>query len=116
MGDHGVLGVRLDGLEDQIEFVGAVNLPGHAVVLARREDVGLGEVVQPINAAGRVISQDQHGTGAVFRPREQEQMIGAEVKHGGPRAGAAAPAPIGSAVEGLPGGLLRSGISPQRGA
>ena len=31
-------------------------------------------------------------------------------------AGAEAPAPIGSAVEGLPGGLLRLGISPQRGA
>jgi len=35
---------------------------------------------------------------------------------GNQRAGAAAPAPIGSAVEGLPGGLLRYGISPQRGA
>ena len=32
------------------------------------------------------------------------------------RAGAEAPAPIGSAVEGLPGGLLRRGISSQRGA
>ena len=49
---------------------------------------------------------------AVFRPREQEQMIGAEVEHREgreQRAGAGAPAPIGSAVEGLPGGLLRPG-------
>jgi hypothetical protein len=35
---------------------------------------------------------------------------------GGPGAGAGAPAPIVSAVEGLPGGLLGPGISPQRGA
>ena len=47
-------------------------------------------------------------------------MIGAEVEHEqeGLRQGAeiAGPPPIGSAVEGLPGGLLRYGISPQRGA
>jgi hypothetical protein len=57
----------------------------------------------------------------VFRPREQEQMIGAEVEHGmgqrGTESGSLrAPAPIVSAVEGLPGGLLRPGISSQRGA
>jgi len=46
-------------------------------------------------------------------------MIGAEVEHvrrGRKRAGAEAPARLVSAVEGLPGGLLRPGISPQRGA
>src|ERR1022692_3556821 len=46
-------------------------------------------------------------------------MIGAEVEHvrkGRERAGAEAPPALGSAVEGLPGGLLRPGISPQRGA
>jgi hypothetical protein len=80
--------------------------------------VRFGEVMQPVNAACRVVSHEQDGTGAVFHPREQEQVIGAEVEHRGedPRAGAEAPAPIGSAVEGLPGGLLRRGISPQRGA
>ena len=51
-------------------------------------------------------------------PREQEQMIGAEVEHeeGTRRAGAEGSRPIVSAVEGLPGGLLRPGISPQSGA
>ena len=42
----------------------------------------------------------------------KEQVIGAEVEHRGEenlRAGAEAPAPIGSAVEGLPGGLLHPG-------
>jgi hypothetical protein len=46
-------------------------------------------------------------------------MIGTEVEHRGqePESGnRVAPAPMGSAVEGLPGGLLRFGISPQRGA
>src|SRR6476646_3830066 len=46
-------------------------------------------------------------------------MIGAEVEHlrgWCERAGTEAPARLGSAVEGLPGGLLRPGISPQRGA
>ena len=76
-----VLGVRLDGLDHQIEFVGAVDFPRHAVILGRREDVGFSEVVQPVNAARRVIFHDEHGTGAVFGPREKEQMIGAEVEH-----------------------------------
>src|SRR5690242_12431006 len=67
--------------------------------------------MQPINAACRVIPHEQDGTSAVFLPGEQEQMIGAEVEHRGVSlgAGAEAPAPIGSAVEGLPGGLLRPG-------
>ena len=113
-----MLGVRLDGLDHQIELIGAVDLSRNAVVLARCGCVGFGEVMQLVNAAGRVIPHEQDGTGAVFLPGEQEQMIGAEVEHRGVSlsAGAEAPAPIGSAVEGLPGRLLRSGISPQRGA
>ena len=73
--------VRLDGLDHEIEFVGAVDFPEHAVILARREELGFGEVVQAINPAGRVIDHEEHKTGAVFRPREQEQMVGAEVEH-----------------------------------
>ena len=113
-----MLGVRFDGLDHQIEFVGAVDFPKDAVVLAWRKDLGFGEVVQPINAAGRVISHQEHGTASVFRAGNKQQMVGAEVEHrrANLRAGAEAPAPIGSAVEGLPGGLLRPGISPQRGA
>ncbi len=111
--------IRLDGLNDEIKFIGAVDFPGDAVVLAWRDDLGFGEVVQPIDPSRRVISHDEHNTGTAFRPREQEQMIGAEVEHRGkePESGSrSAPAPMGSADEGLPGGLLRFGISPQRGA
>lgn len=73
--------VRSDGLDHQVELIGAVDLPGYAVVLAWRKDAGFSEVVQPIDPARRVISHDEHGTGAVFHPREQEQMIGAEIEH-----------------------------------
>jgi len=54
---------------------------------------------------------EKHDTGSIFHTREQEQMIGAEVEHDGKdqRAERSAPAPAGSAVEGLPGGLLRAG-------
>jgi hypothetical protein len=117
-GTSPVLGVCLDRLDYQVEFVGAVDLPRNAIVLARCGRLGFSEVIKPINAACRVVSHEQNDTGAIFRPRKQEQVIGAEVEHRGEdqRAGAGAPAPIGSAVEGLPGGLLRPGISPQRGA
>ena len=106
-----MLGVWLDGLDHQVEFVGTVDLPRNAIVLARCGRLGFGEVMQPINAVGRVVSHDQNRTGAVFHPREQEQVIGAEVEHREEdlRAGAGTPAPIGSAVEGLPGGLLHPG-------
>ena len=110
-GTPAVLGVRLDGLDHQVEFIGAIDLSRNAVVLTRCGSVGFSEVMQPINTVCGVISHEQDGTGAVFHPQEQEQVIGAEVEHcgRGRRAGAEAPAPIGSAVEGLPGGLLQPG-------
>jgi hypothetical protein len=40
-----VLAVWLDGLDDQVEFVGAVDLPKDAVILARRQDMGFAEVM-----------------------------------------------------------------------
>jgi hypothetical protein len=87
-GTPAVFGVWLDRLDYQVEFVGAVDLPEYAVVLARCGRVGFGEVMQAINTACRVIPHQQDNTGAVFRPREQKQMIGAEVEHRrGPESG-----------------------------
>jgi hypothetical protein len=82
-GTSAVLGVRLDGLDHQIEFVRTVDLPRNAIIFAQCGCVGFGEVMQSINAACRVVSHEQNGTGAIFHPREQEQVIGAEVKHAG---------------------------------
>ena len=73
--------VHLDGLHNQVQFVRAVHLAGHAVVLVWRDLDGSGEVVEAVDPARGVISHEEHNTGAVFRPREQEQMIGAEVEH-----------------------------------
>ena len=112
-----VFRVRLDRFDHQVEFVGAVDLARYAVVAVWRDELGFGEVIQPIDAVRGVILHEEHGAGAVFRPREQEQMIGAEVEHEvREEARAGSSGPTGSAVEGLPGGLLRAGISPQRGA
>jgi len=46
-----MLGIRLNGLGYQMEFVGVVDLSRDAVVLARCGCVGFSEVMQPINAA-----------------------------------------------------------------
>jgi len=94
--------VRLDGLDDQVEFVGAVDLPRYAVIAVGQDLQGFGEVVQAIDPMRGVISHKEHGARAIFRPRDQGKMIGAEVKHEVAK-GRKAPAPSGSAVEGLPG-------------
>ena len=74
--------VRLDGLDDQVEFVGTVDLARYAVVAIWRDLLGFGEVIQAVGPVRGVISHKKHGAGAVFRPRDQGKMIGAEVKHG----------------------------------
>jgi hypothetical protein len=73
--------VGFDGLDDQIEFVGTVDFAGYAVIAIRRDLLGFGEVMQAINPVRRVISHNEHSAGAVFRPGDQSEMIGAEVEH-----------------------------------
>ena len=104
-----MFGVRLDGLDDQVEFVDAVDLARYAVVAVRRDLLGFGEVMQAIDPVRGVIFHKEHSTGAVFGPGDQNEMIGAEVEHMDVWARAGRSGPSGSAVEGLPGGLLRSG-------
>lgn len=109
--------VYLDGVHNQVQFARAVHLAGHAVVLVWRDLDGSGEVVQAVDPARGVTSHEEHDKRAVLRPREQEQMIGAEMNIGGSRSGNQnGSRPIVSAVEGLPGELLRPGMAPQRGA
>ena len=76
-----VSGVQLDRLDDQVECVDAVHFAGHAVGSIWREVEAFGEVEQAIHTPGVVVQHYQHRAGSVFRPREQEQMIGAEVEH-----------------------------------
>ena len=43
--------------------------------------VGFGEVMQPINALSGMVEHHEDRAGTVFRPREQGEVIGAEVEH-----------------------------------
>ena len=60
----------------------AVDLACHTVRPIEREAKAFGEVEQAIHTPGVVVQHEQHRARRVFRPREQEQMIGAEVEHG----------------------------------
>jgi hypothetical protein len=77
-----VFGVHLDRLDDQVQFVRTADRSRHAVVLAWRDLLGFSEVVQAVDPVGGVVLHEEHGTGSVFCPREQQQMVGAEVEHG----------------------------------
>ena len=74
--------VRLDGLDDQVKFVGAVDLARYAVIAMRRDLLGFGEVMQAVDPVRGVIFHKEHGAGAVLGPGDQDEMIGAEIKHG----------------------------------
>jgi hypothetical protein len=50
--------------------------------IANGRPMGFCEVIQAVDPVGGVILHEEHDTGSVFCPREQEQMIGAEVEHG----------------------------------
>src|ERR1035441_7074748 len=76
-----VFGVRPDRFDHQVESTGAVDLARYAVRHVRRDEQGFGEVVQAIDALGVAVLHQEHRARTVFRPREQEQMIGAEVEH-----------------------------------
>ena len=77
-----MLGVGSDRFDHQVEFIGTIDFARHTIGLARHEVVGFGEVMQAIDTLGVAVEQEQHRTRPVLLPREQEQMIGAEVEHG----------------------------------
>ncbi len=95
MGRPLVLGVQLDRLDHQKQSIRAVDFARRAISSIRSEAQVFCEVQEAIYTLSVAIQHEEHGAGAVFHPREQEQMIGAEIKHPGgigTRAGAAAPA------------------------
>jgi len=117
VGRAAVLGVQLDRLDHQVKSVRAVDFARYAIGEAWRETEAFGEVQQTIHALGIAVQHEEHGAGAVFRPREQEQVIGAEVEHGALESGRRSPpAPIVSAVEGLARRTPPVGVIAQRGA
>ena len=78
-----MFGVRLDGLHNQVEFVGAVDLARYAVIAMRRDLLGFRKVMQAVDPVRGVIFHEEHGAGAVLGPGDQDEMIGAEIKHCG---------------------------------
>ncbi len=76
-----MFGIRLDRFDHQIEFVGAFDLARNAVIGVWPHGVGFGEVTQAINAVSRMVKHHEDRALAVFRPREQCEVIGAEIEH-----------------------------------
>jgi hypothetical protein len=111
-----VLGVQLDRFDHQVECMDTIDFACHTVGPIGCEVKAFGEIKQAIYALGIAVEHDEHRAGMVFRPREQEQMIGAEVKHGQAdrRSGSWGPARLGNAVVGLAGGRLRRVIITAR--
>jgi hypothetical protein len=101
--------IPLDGLDHEVEFVGAVDLAGDAIVAIRRDLASFGEVVQAIDSACGVVSHEEHNTGAVFGPGYEGEMIGAEVEHDEKEGAGKTRPPSAAPLRGYPGGLLRTG-------
>jgi len=55
-----VFGVGPDRFDHQVKFIGAVGFARHAVGLARHEVVRFAGVMQPIDALGVVVGEQQH--------------------------------------------------------
>ena len=92
----------LDRFDNQVKLVGTVHLARDTVEHVWLDGERFGEVIEPIDPARGMVLHEEDGTTAVFRPREQEQMIGAEVDMGGKTtSGSRSSRPIGSAVEGF---------------
>ena len=59
-----------------------VDFACHTVGPIRHEAKAFDEVKEAIHTLSVAVQHDEHRTGAIFRPREQKQMIGAEVERG----------------------------------
>ena len=78
-----VFGIDLDRFNDQVKFIGTVDFPKHAVQVVWRDDLGFSEVIKAIDPVGMKVFHDEDRALAAFVLREQREVIGAEVKHGG---------------------------------
>ena len=89
-----MFGVGPDRFNHQVKFIGAIDFARHTIGLARHEVVDFAEVMQAINTLRVAVDEQQHRTRPVLLPRKQEQVIGAEVEHGGKQgAGVVSPPP-----------------------
>ena len=77
-----MFGVRLDRFNDEVEFIGAIDLARYAVGHSGPDELGFCKVMNPVNALRIEVLHQEHRARRIFRPREEEEMIGAEIKHG----------------------------------
>jgi hypothetical protein len=82
-GNTAVFRVRADRFDNQVEFIGAVDLACDAVGHIGPDELGFREVIEPVNALGIAVPHKEHGVRRVFRPRDEDEVIGAEVEHEG---------------------------------
>jgi hypothetical protein len=83
-----VLGVEADRFDHEVKSIGAVDLARNAVGRSGPNELGFGEVIEPVDTPRVAILEQEHRLRRIFRPRGQEQMIGAEVEHRGEEPGA----------------------------
>ena len=82
-GASSVLGVEADRFDHEEEPVGAVDFASYAVSHFGQDELGFGEVIEPVDTPRVTILEQEHRVRRIFRPREQEEMVGAEVEHEG---------------------------------
>lgn len=78
-----MLGVEVDRFDHEVEPVGAVDFASYAVGHSGPDELGFGEVIEPVDTPRVAILEQERRVRRIFRPREQEQMVGAEVEHEG---------------------------------
>ena len=83
IGRSTVLGVETDRFDDEVEFVGTVDFARYTVSHTGLNELSFGEVMEPVNTLRIAVLQQEHCTRTIFRPREEEEMVGAEVEHAG---------------------------------
>jgi hypothetical protein len=80
-GRSSVLGVEADRFDHEVKPVSAVDLVYYTVGYSGPDELVFGEVIEPVDAPRVAIVEQEHRVRRIFHPREQEQMIGAEVEH-----------------------------------
>ena len=68
------LGVEADRFDHEVEFVGAVDLARYAVGHSGPDELGFGEVREPVNTLRVAVLKQEHCIRRIFRPREQEHL------------------------------------------
>ena len=110
-------GVRPDRFDHEVECFGTVDLARYAVGHIGPDAQGFRIVMEQVNALRVEVPKQKHRARRVLRPREQEQVIGAEVEHGRSKKRRAGKAirRLAAPLKGSPGRLLRRVIA-QSGA